>query len=120
MKKYNIADLKNIDRGEPLPQDANQHAYEDLDKINKTFNAGIDVAAMRLFEKPRSESEKDYGTFYAIGNDGRLYATFEFIKGICFKWRLVRYFGNSQVHVERYNRNIYKNKKITQGEEKNA
>lgn len=126
MKKYNLDDLKKWPENEPFPEDVNSDAFVQASRLP----GNIDVSGMKFYELPKN---RFYGTFYAIGDDGTLYGHFEFIKGVCYKWKLIRYFGNSQAWVERFNRNVYKGKKSnnpngentninqpTQSEEKDA
>ena len=108
MKKYNLEDLKHWPENEPFPEDVNGDAYEQASGFNKKYNANIDVAGLKFYELP---GNRFFGTFYAIADDGTLYGTFEFIKCVCYKWKLIRYFGKSQAWVERFNRNVYKPKR---------
>lgn len=126
MKKYHIDDLKNIDKFEEYPKDVNSDPFEQAEKLP----GNIDIVGLKFYEKP---GNKFYGPFYAIGTDGKLYGIFHFIYGVCYMWELVKYFGNSQAHVQRFNKNVYKgrnkstqngendiNEPITQSEEKDA
>ena len=98
--------LKDMPSDEPFPKDVNGDSYEQASRLP----GNIDISGMKFYELP---GNKFYGTFYAIGEDGKLYGTFEFIKGVCYKWNLIRYFGNSQAHIQRINKNIYKRKRKT-------
>ena len=104
MKKYNLEDLKHWPENEPFPEDVNSDAFIQAAKLP----GNIDVAGMKFYELP---GNRFFGSFYAIGSDGTLLGVFEFIKGVCYKWKLIRYFGKSQAWVERFNKNVYKPRK---------
>lgn len=113
MKKYNLDELKKIDKNYIFPEDVNSDAYETAENIEKTFKVKIDIELMKMYEKP---GNKFYGPFFAIGDDGKLYGKFHFVYGVCCMWDLIRHskICGSQAHVQRFNRNVYKGKnKIT-------
>lgn len=105
MKKYNLEDLKRIPPDEPLPDDVNEDAYNQASKLP----GNISIEGMKFYAAPNKKG-KFYGPYYAIGDDNVLYGIFHFIKGVCYKWDLVKYFGKCQAHVERFNENVYAGK----------
>lgn len=112
IEKFNLFELKKWPIDKPFPVEVNKYAREALTKLN------ISTDLICFYETP---GNKFFGTAYAFDEKNILRATFEFIRGVAFKWDLINYFGNSQAHVQIFNPNVFKPKKLfkqmTQSEE---
>lgn len=84
MPKYRFHELRRAK--EPLPEDVN----EPVEQVAERFSDGQLLEALVTIR-----AKKLYGTAYKVDNQGRVLAEFDYQHGMCPRFKLVEYHGDT-------------------------
>ena len=98
MAKYKFKELKARSKEQPLPEDCNEDALVLADRIK---DEELKTAIKDI------QAKKWFGTLYSRDKGGNIKAYFEFCKGICINYKLVKSMGErTEFHMNVHNTKI--------------